>query len=122
MRALLLACLAVALPAAGAGDAGSGEAIYARCGACHSLELDRAGPRHCGLIGRKAGSVQGFEYSDGMKRSGIVWSEATLDRFLASPGEVVPGTPMAAFGVGDARERADLIAYLERAGRSAQCR
>ena len=122
-QALVSAALLLHLgAAAAAGDAGSGESIYQRCGACHSLEHDRAGPRHCGLFGRKAGSVKDFPYSEGMKRSGIVWSQATLDRFLANPGEVVPGTPMAAFGVSDAQERADLVAWLERASASPACR
>lgn len=104
------------------GDAARGERIYDRCQACHALAYDRTGPRHCGLFGRKAGSVPGFPYSDAMKRSGIVWNAQTLDRFLADPTGVVPGTAMGYAGVKDARERADLIAYLEQANRSAACR
>ena len=109
---------AVALALALAGDAKAGEAIYGRCAACHSLAQDRAGPRHCGLLGRRAGSVEGFEYSDAMKRSGLVWTPQSLDRFLASPMRAVPGTSMGYAGIADARERADLIAYLAQAGRS----
>jgi cytochrome c len=105
-----------------AGDPRAGEAIYERCGACHSLSQDRAGPRHCGLLGRRAGSVPGFDYSEAMKRSGIVWSRSTLDRFLANPAAVVPGTSMGYAGVKDGKERADLLAYLESAGRSKECR
>ena len=104
------------------GDAARGERIYDRCQACHALAYDRTGPRHCGLFGRKAGSVPGFPYSDAMKRSGIVWNAQTLDRFLADPTGVVPGTAMGYAGVKDAKERADLIAYLEQANRSAACR
>ena len=100
---------------ASAGDPARGAAIYERCGACHSLERNRTGPRHCGLIGRKAGSVPGFHYSKAMKQSGIVWSRATLDKFLDNPRQDVPGTIMTYAGVKDARERADLIAYLARA-------
>ena len=73
-----------------AGDPDNGEAIYARCAACHALAYDRTGPRHCGLFGRRAGSVQGFAYSPAMQRSKIVWNEETLDRFLASPLTYVP--------------------------------
>jgi cytochrome c len=98
-------------------DVRKGEEIYSRCAGCHSLNFDRVGPRHCGLIGRKAGGVEGFEYSEAMKRSGIVWNAKTLDRFLANPTEVVPGTTMTYSGVDDPRERADLIAYL----RTASC-
>ena len=96
--------------------------IYARCAACHALAYDRVGPRHCGLLGRKAGSVPGFDYSPAMKRSGIVWNAKTLDRFLAAPLERVPGTSMTYAGIPDARERADLIAYLASANRSAECK
>jgi cytochrome c len=101
------------------GDPRRGEEIYARCGACHALETDRTGPHHCGLFGRRAGSVPGFSYSPAMKRSGIVWDAATLDRFLANPMRFVPGTSMTYSGIDDARERADLIAYL--AAATAQC-
>jgi cytochrome c len=93
-------------------DPGKGEEIYGRCLACHAIEYDRVGPRHCGLLGRRAGSVAGFEYSEAMKRSGIVWSARMLDKFLAAPLEVVPGTTMTYAGIDDPRERADLIAYL----------
>ena len=97
------------------GDPANGERIYGRCLACHALQYDRTGPRHCGLLGRKAGSVPGFDYSEAMKRSGIVWNAATLDRFLANPLGTVPGTTMGYAGIADARERADLIAYLAKA-------
>lgn len=118
--ALAAALALAALPAAG--DAARGEQVYARCLACHALAYDRVGPRHCGVIGRRAGTVPGFAYSAAMRQSGIVWSAKTLDRFLADPPGVVPGTTMTYAGVPDARDRADLIAYLGRAGRSSECR
>ena len=90
-----------------------GRQIYERCQGCHSIDRDRAGPRHRGLFGRRAGTVPGFKYSDAMRRSGIVWTAATLDRFLAAPTKAVPGTTMGFDGVKDPRERADLIAYLK---------
>jgi cytochrome c len=92
----------------------AGEALYARCAGCHSLEHDRTGPRHCGLFGRKAGSVRGYEYSEAMKRSGITWNEKTLERFLAAPEKLVPGTTMTYAGIPDAKERAALISYLRK--------
>ena len=116
---LVIACAAV-LPAAAA-DPARGEQLYARCAGCHSLAQDRAGPRHCGLVGRKAGAVKGFDYSPAMKRSGITWNARTLDRFLADPLRAVPGTAMGYDGVKDAGERADLIAFLARASSSAEC-
>ena len=109
---------AVLLAALAAGDPKAGEAIYGRCQACHALDYDRVGPRHCGLLGRRAGAVKGFEYSPAMKRSRLTWNEQTLDRFLADPLRAVPGTTMTYAGVADPRERADLIAYLD----SATCR
>ena len=108
--------------AAGAGDARAGEAVYERCVACHSLARDRTGPRHCGLFGRRAGAVRDFDYSAAMKHSGIVWNERSLDRFLAAPTRVIPGTSMGYSGIADPAERANLIAYLRQAGESAECR
>lgn len=127
MRAALL--LAVLAMGAGAGVAGgvsgnvaAGERIYERCAACHSLSYDRAGPRHCGLFGRRAGTLKDYPYSEAMKRSGIVWNAATLDRFLAAPPAALPGTSMGYAGVEDAAERADLIAFLESAAKGPECR
>jgi cytochrome c len=121
--AAALVALAAALAssptfAAQAGDPKRGEGIYSRCLACHALARDRVGPRHCGLFGRRAGSVPGFEYSRAMRDSGLVWSEEALDRFLADPPRAVPGTTMGYAGVKDAGERRDLIAYLRQAGRT----
>jgi cytochrome c len=106
---------------AGAPDPAHGEQVYARCMACHALAADRVGPRHCGLFGRLAGSVPGFPYSPAMKNSGITWNDKTLDRFLAKPLAMVPGTAMTYDGVPDTSDRADLIAYLKQAGTSTEC-
>jgi cytochrome c len=95
-----------------------GEKIYGRCMACHSIDRDRTGPRHKGLIGRKVGSVPGFNYSPAMRKAGeagMVWDEATLDKFLENPTRFIPGTRMGYAGIKDAQERADLIAYLKKA-------
>ena len=113
--------LAIAAAPAQAADAARGEQLYARCAACHALASDRVGPRHCGLLGRRAGSVPGFSYTDGMKNSRLVWDEKTLDRFLAKPMAVVPGTSMTYDGVPDAKDRADLIAWLRKAGAGPEC-
>ena len=99
-----------------------GEAVYARCLACHTLQRDVVGPRHCGLFGRRAGAVPGYDYSPAMRDLGIVWNEKTLDRFLREPMKAVPGTSMTYAGVPDAGERAALIAWLRQASASAACR
>ncbi len=106
---------AVSLAESATPSTAHGAEVYERCAACHSLERDRTGPRHCGLIGRRAGSVAGFDYSEAMRASGITWDEAALDRFLEAPTRAVPGTSMGYAGVDDARDRRDLIAYLKSA-------
>lgn len=103
------------------GDTTRGEAVYSRCLACHALAYDRTGPHHCGLFGRKAGSVEGFTYSAAMKNSKIVWDEKTLNWFLTSPMTAIPGTSMGYAGIPDPQERADLIAYLKKANAGPEC-
>ena len=103
------------------GDAGRGESVYTRCLACHALEYDRTGPRHCGLFGRQAGTVKDFAYSDAMKNSKIIWNDETLNWFLTSPMTAIPGTAMGYAGIPDSQERADLIAYIKREDASPRC-
>lgn len=126
LTGIALALAAGAMPAATKaavlhGNPQKGAEIYTRCGACHALAYDRTGPHHCGLFGRRAGSVAGFAYSDAMKHSNITWNEKTLDRFIANPMKTVPGTTMGYAGIADAQERADLLAYLKENDRSAAC-
>jgi cytochrome c len=116
LLAALLAALLASTPALAAnGNAERGEEIYARCMACHTLAHNRVGPRHCGLFGRKAGSLKDYQYSSAMKKYGVTWSEETLDHFIENPLKAVPGTKMGYAGVKDPQERADLIAYLKKA-------
>jgi len=102
-----------AAPAAkgAAGDAGRGKALYQACAACHSIDDNDVGPKHRGVVGRRAGSVADYTYSTALKSSGITWDEATLDRWLVNPSALVPGTKMF-FKIDDPQARADLIAYL----------
>jgi cytochrome c len=105
--ALLLLSMAVA-----AGDAVRGGELYdARCGACHSVDADRVGPRHAGVVGRRAGAVATYDYSPALKASTIVWDATTLGRWLADPEGLIPGQRMG-YRVDDARDRADLIEFL----------
>ena len=91
----------------------------ANCGACHSITCNRQGPKLEGLFGRRAGSIPDFQqYTPGMKASGIVWTDGTLEAFLSDPDKLVPGTTMAAFGVKNANDRKELITYMRREDRS----
>jgi cytochrome c len=110
-----VACSVGAL-AADAAALKHGQEVYGRCLACHAIEQNRTGPAHCGLFIRLAGTAPGFAaYSDALRRSRIVWTEATLERFLADPMATVPGTNMTYLGVTDPAERRDLIAWLKEA-------
>ncbi|MBX3500115.1 MAG: c-type cytochrome [Alphaproteobacteria bacterium] len=114
----LLACAVIAGqlcigPQLAANDASRGKELWeARCTGCHSLEANRIGPLHRGVFGRKAGTAPGFSYSTALKNAGHTWNEATLDKWLAAPGQFVRGSRMG-FSVGDANDRSDIIAYLK---------
>lgn len=113
MRSVLLAagCVAVS-PAWAAGDVQRGQQAYeARCGGCHSVDTDRIGPRHAGVVGRRAGSVPGFAYSDALRNSGLTWDAGLLERWLANPEALVPGQRMG-YQLTDAQARAEIVAYL----------
>lgn len=98
---------------AGEGDVVRGKAAFEkRCTGCHAMDADREGPRLKGVFGRKAGSVAGFNYSAGLKNSGMTWNDATLERWLSDPDLVVKDNNMS-IGVPKAEERRDLIAYLK---------
>ena len=113
--------LAMMLLLAGAaradGDAGRGEVRFVDCAPCHKLEAgaNDVGPNLHGIFGRKAGELVDFRYSPAMKRSGIVWTPETLDRYIADPQAFVPANRMPYAGMAGASDRADLIAYLKSA-------
>lgn len=113
--ALTSLLLLAAAPASAGGDPAAGETLYGRCQGCHSIDVNRVGPRHQGLFGRAAGGLEDYNYSEAMKASAVVWNETTLDRFLAAPREFIKGTKMPFSGMKDPQERADLIAYLKQA-------
>lgn len=100
------------------GDAGVGSAAFAQCKACHVVDpgVNRMGPSLHAVVGRHAGSVADFRYSQAMKTSGIVWSDAKLFEYLESPRRVVPGTSMGFAGISNPQMRADIIAYLKTTG------
>jgi cytochrome c len=95
------------------GDPSHGKAVFERkCTGCHSLDSDHEGPRLRGVYGRKAGSVSGFQYSVAMKKSGTVWTEVNLERWVRDSDAMLPGTEMG-FSVPKVQDRADLIAFLK---------
>jgi cytochrome c len=100
---------------AGAQDAATGERVFkSQCSICHSAQPSRniVGPSLYSVVGRHSGIIPGFHYSTANRASGLVWDPGTLDRYLAAPRQVVPGTLMTYPGLKDSHQRADLIAYL----------
>ena len=97
------------------GDAAKGEAVFKKvCAVCHTAEAgkNKIGPSLFGVVGRKAGSVEGFNYSDAMKNSGITWTAEELDAYIADPKKKIPGNRMPYAGLKKEGDRQDLIAYL----------
>jgi cytochrome c len=125
MRGFLVvaAAAALALPMAAqaqdaAGDAAKGKQVFAKCQACHSLDAgtNKLGPSLHGVIGRASGAIDGFRYSDAMKNAHLTWDDATLDKYLAKPKDLVPGTKMVFPGLPKEEDRLNVIAYLKEAG------
>jgi cytochrome c len=115
---ILTSCL-LCMPAMAGGDPENGKLLYSsRCIACHSVDVNLAGPAHRGVFGRKAGSAVGYDYSAALKKSKVVWNEKTLNRWLSDPEKFIPGQKMG-YSVSDAKDREDLIAYLKSLGNPA---
>ncbi|WP_417622864.1 c-type cytochrome [Parasphingorhabdus sp.] len=97
------------------GDAAAGKSAFIQCRTCHVTDpgMNRTGPSLAGIVGRKAGSVAGFKYSEANANSGITWTEEKLFQFLEKPQRVIPKTKMIFAGMPDAQKRADVIAYLK---------
>lgn len=95
-----------------AADVAHGEALYQGCQDCHSIETNEVGPRHKGVVGRKAGSLPDYNYSAALKDSNIVWTEANLDQWLANPQKFVPGSKMF-YHLANPQDRADVIEFLK---------
>jgi cytochrome c len=102
-------------------DAKHGETLFTECRACHAMEpgVNNVGPTLAGVVGRKAAALDDFRYSPAMKRSGITWDAKTLDAFIADPQKLVPATRMPYSGLVDAKDRADLIAFITQASSAA---
>jgi len=116
----LLFAFSVAFIAANAAaqDAKRGQKLFEECAACHAVERgpqQGVGPDLHGVFGRKAGALDEFRYSPALKRSGITWTPQALDAYIADPQKAMPQNRMPYAGMPDARDRADLIAYMQQA-------
>jgi cytochrome c len=117
MKRIALAALffATGLGHATAQDAAAGEKVFLVCKACHQVgdsAKNAVGPVLNGLFSRKAGTVEGYSYSDSNKKSGITWDEVTFSEYIKDPKAKVPGTKMAFAGIKDEQKIKDLMAYL----------
>jgi len=100
------------------GDAAAGEKVFKKCKVCHTFDPSKKkiGPHLKGVVGRKAGAVEGYKYSKAMAAADIVWDEANLDKYLTKPRKFMKGTKMSFAGLKKEGQRADLIAYLKAEG------
>ena len=115
---MILAILAAGPSLAQQGGAAAGEKVFNRCKACHEVETDRhkIGPSLAGVMGKTAGTHEGYRYSNAMVeagQSGLVWDDEALAEYLKNPRQTVKGTKMAFAGLKKEQELADVIAYLK---------
>ena len=115
LGACFLASSGLMAAEAHAGDVAAGEKVFKKCKACHyaAKEKNKTGPHLVNLIGREAGSIEGYKYSKAMKSSGIVWDEETLTAYLRAPKKYLKGTKMAFAGLRKDADIANVIAYLK---------
>jgi len=123
LAALFVAICAVGLaPGAPAqeGDVENGAEVYKKCRACHEVgpeAKNKVGPLLNGIVGRQAGTIEGYTYSDANKAAGakgLVWTEEVMFKYLEAPLSFMPGTKMAFAGLKDGQDRKDVIAYLKK--------
>ena len=116
LRWCLVVGAMITVPAAAlAQDAAAGKKVFNKCTPCHNIgpgAKNKVGPELDGLFGRKAGTVAGFNYSDGMKKAGWVWDAATFKEYITDPRKKVPGNKMMFPGLKEEQEREDIAAYI----------
>ena len=116
---IAVVALAASVGAAAAQDAAAGEKVFAKCKICHQVgegAKNAVGPVLNGVVGRKAGSEEGYNYSTANKGSGLTWDDATLKQYLKNPRAMVPGTKMIFPGISSEKDIEDVIAYLKQFG------
>ncbi len=114
-----LGALALSAGAVMAQDAAEGEEVFKKCRACHQVgetAKNAVGPKLNGLFGRKSGTVEGFNYSESNKNSGVTWDEATFAKYIADPKAFMPGNKMAFAGLKDEKDVKDITAFLKQFG------
>ena len=124
LRSVVIA-LALSLGATGsalAQDTAAGEKVFAKCKACHVIDAptNRVGPSLHGVMGRTAGTLEGFKYSESMiqhGKDGLVWSNETIDQYLSDPKGFIPKNKMAFPGLKKPEDRANVIAYIDQASK-----
>lgn len=99
-----------------AGDPEHGAVLYQICQNCHSITENDVGPLHKGVVGRISGTVPGYDYSLALRNAKITWTEENLDKWLAGPQKLVPGTKMF-FQLANPKDRSDVIAFLKERAR-----
>jgi len=111
--ALSAAALVAAGPALAGGDAGAGATVFkAQCALCHSMTANGVGPKLRGVVGRKAGSAPGFNYSPAMKSAGVVWNAAELHAYITNPAATIKGNRMPFAGLHNSKQVDDVVAWL----------
>ena len=111
---MFLSCTLLLARVAVAQDAAAGKQVFMQCAACHSIDgSPRTGPTLKGIVGRRVGALVDFRYSRAMKRGNFQWDAQTLAAYLDRPQQQIPGNTMPFAGIADAKQRADLVAYLE---------
>lgn len=112
--------LTIAPFSARAQDAAAGEKSFNKCRSCHQVgetAKNTVGPLLNGLFGRKSGTVEGYNYSEPNKNSGITWDEATFAEYIKDPKAKIPGTKMSFSGIKNEQEIKDLTAFLKQYGK-----
>jgi cytochrome c len=123
LAALAASCVVALVPVeapAQQGDVENGADVYKKCRACHDIgpeAKNKVGPQLNGIVGRAAGTIEGYNYSEANKQAGakgLVWTEEVLFKYLEAPLTYMPGTKMAFAGLKDEQDRRDVIAYLKK--------
>ena len=121
LRTLLAVAMIAAVPSLAVADVDlkKGKKVFRKCKACHAVgekAKNKVGPQLNGVVGRKAGTIEGYKYSKAMLASGLTWDDVTLDKYLTKPKDLVKGTKMIFSGLKKEKQRANLIGYLKTYG------